>query len=176
MTMAHPREYESSSSGAQKSRRGLWSLALVAGLGLAACGYTPVYAPGGAARTLIGQVVPQAPITRDEFDFAGRIEELYGRAASGSYALNYTITTAETAQAIDTDNVTTRHVVTGEVTFRLVGSGVESLAEGRANAFTSYAATGTAVASEAARRDARQRLMRALADQVAARISAALAR
>ena len=57
------------------SRRGVL---LGGALALAACGFSPVYAPGGAGSKLFGQIRAADPKTPDEFTFAGRIADWLG--------------------------------------------------------------------------------------------------
>ena len=68
------------------SRRGVL---LGGALALAACGFSPVYAPGGAGSKLFGQIRAADPKTPDEFTFAGRIAERLGPARDARFALAY---------------------------------------------------------------------------------------
>ncbi len=52
---------------------------ILAPLALAACGFTPAYAPGGAATRLMGTVRAADPSDKNGFDFVERIEERLGR-------------------------------------------------------------------------------------------------
>ena len=56
------------------SRRGV----LLAALALAACGFAPVYGPGGTGTRLQDKVRTADPRTPDDFAFAGRIAERLG--------------------------------------------------------------------------------------------------
>jgi|SRR6056297_1967916 len=149
----------------------------LAGLaGLAACGFRPVYGPGGAGGDgLQGAVRLDEPEGRDAFVFARATEERLGRGGPGArYALSYDIATETRSTAIASDNVTLRFNLLGQVSYGLrdTGTGTEVLS-GRVENFNSYSASGSTVATEAARSDARERLMTILADQMVARILAA---
>ena len=69
------------------------------------------------------------------------------------------------------DGTITRYNVVGRVDWRLsrIADGAE-VAGGSEQSFTSYAATSTTVATIAAQRDARERLMVTLADRIVADI------
>lgn len=57
---------------------------ILAALALAACGFSPVYGPGGTGGKLFGQVRAADPRTPDDFSFAGRIAERLGSEAGGA--------------------------------------------------------------------------------------------
>ena len=63
------------------SRRGLLCLPLA----LAACGFAPVYGPGGAGGKLQNRVRTADPKTPDDFAFAGRIAERLGPDSAATY-------------------------------------------------------------------------------------------
>ena len=152
------------------SRRGVL---LGGALALAACGFSPVYAPGGAGSKLFGQIRAADPKTPDEFTFAGRIAERLGPDRDARFALAYKLRVAVVAQAITKDEVTTRYSLNGTANFVLTdsASGAE-VARGQVSTFTSYSTTGTTIATMAAEQDAHDRLARMLADQVVTRLLA----
>ena len=152
-------------------------LLLLAPLALAACGFTPAYAPGGGADKLLGTIWVQDPSDKNGFDLVERLEERLGRPENIRYDLGYTITTQAVGVGITTDNQITRYNLKGVVdwtlTERVTGARV---AGGRVQNFTAYSATGSTVAGLAAEEDAAYRLMRILADQIVARLIAESAR
>ncbi|MFO1139445.1 MAG: LPS assembly lipoprotein LptE [Paracoccus sp. (in: a-proteobacteria)] len=152
------------------SRRGVL---LGGALALAACGFSPVYAPGGAGSKLFGQIRAADPKTPDEFTFAGRIAERLGPDRDARFALAYKLRVAVVAQAITKDEVTTRYSLNGTANFVLTdsASGAE-VTRGQVSTFTSYSTTGTTIATMAAEQDAHDRLARMLADQVVTRLLA----
>ena len=152
-------------------------LTLLAVAPLAGCGFAPVYAPGGTGQALRGQVLVAAPDTRLGFELVARLEERLGLPQAETYRLDYVIETSESDLAITGTNDITRINIQGSVRFMLVEtmSGVERLS-GTVSTFTAYSTTSTAVATAAARRDAEDRLMHALADQVMSRLLAASSR
>lgn len=152
-------------------------LTLLATAPLAACGFTPVYGPGGNGQALRGQVRVAAPDTRLGFQLVARLEERLGRPRAEAYRLDYRIETTESGLAISGTNDVTRINIAGTVRFTLteLATGAEPLA-GEVSTFTAYSTTFTPVATAAARRDAEDRLMTALADQLMSRLLAASAR
>jgi LPS-assembly lipoprotein len=148
-------------------------LCLLAGLPLAACGFSPVYAPGGPAAALRGRIRVDAPTDRNGFDFVERLEERLGRPQAPIYDLSYTIKTNQISVGITPDNDITRYNLTGRVDWSVTDrtSGAR-VAGGTAESFTSFSATGSTVAGLAAEEDAGLRLMRILADQIVTKITA----
>lgn len=151
-------------------------LLLLAPLGLAACGFTPAYAPGGAATALLGSVRAADPTDKNGFDFVQRIEERLGRPEAQRYTLAYTIRTETVGVGITSDNVISRYNLKGAIDYTLSDMDGQRVTGGRVQSFTAYAATGSTVAGLAAEEDAATRLMRLLADQIVARLIADLAR
>ncbi len=78
--------------------------------------------------------------------------------------------------AVAADNSTTRYNVIGTLSYELKDgpSGIV-LNNGKVDSFTSYSATGSTVTTQAARRDARERLVNILTDLVIVRLEAAAA-
>jgi LPS-assembly lipoprotein len=149
-----------------------WSnrrLVLLAPLALIACGFTPVYGPGGAAEGLQNAVRIADPTDKLGFDLVERLEEQLGRPAAARFDLTYQITTDPVGVGITTDGVITRYNLVGAVSFVLTDKGTGAvLVSESVNSFTSYSATGSTVAGLEAEDDARSRLMRILADQIVA--------
>lgn len=147
---------------------------LLAPLALAACGFTPVYAPGGTGAVLQNRVRVDDPSTRDSYLLVRELEERLGRAATPAYGLGLTITTTEQGLAIDRAGNTRRFNRLGRVDYALrdltTGTVVTS---GTVENFVGYSATGSTVATLAAETDAQERLMTILADQITTRLQAA---
>ena len=149
------------------NRRALLTLPLV----LAACGFTPVYAPGGTGSRLQNNVTVSEPDTRDAFLLTQRVEERLGRAANPEFNLNVTIESSEEDLALDSAGDITRYNVLGEADFVLVENTTgQVITSGSVSNFTGYSATGTTVATLASERDAQKRLMVLLADQIVTRL------
>jgi len=148
-------------------------LKLAGAVALAGCGFTPAYGPQGGAAALLGGVSPDSPQTRDDFALVRRLSERLGPAQAARYRLAYKIQTDVLDQAITPDNATTRYSLTGLADYTLHDAGSDAvLLTGRVTSFTSWSATGSIVATQSAERDAHERLMRMLADQIVTRLLA----
>lgn len=140
--------------------------------GLSGCTFTPAYAPGGPAAALQGAVRVESPTTKEGFDLVERLEERLGRPEAPRYTLVYQITTERVGVGITPENATTRYHLRGKVTWQLTDMAGAKLAEGLAQSFTTWSATGSTVSGLAAEEDAGFRLMRILADQIVTRLLA----
>ena len=141
---------------------------------LSACGFTPAYGPGGGGSRLHGNLQLDAPKTRPAYLLTRHLEDRMGRSNSAQYGLSYSIDLSEAPIAISTNNVTARYNVLGEITYALrdLHSGAV-LTSGKVENFTSYSTTGTTVATQASEKDARERLMVILGDQIVTNLLAA---
>ncbi|MFV0293303.1 MAG: LPS assembly lipoprotein LptE [Paracoccus sp. (in: a-proteobacteria)] len=140
---------------------------------LTACEMTPAYGPGGTGTALHGRVSLREPDDPDSFSLNRRLSERLGPETNAGYALNYRLTTASIGQGITPDEVTTRYSLNGTADFTLTSITTgETITQGRVSSFTSYSAVGTTIATLAAERDAHERLMVMLADQILTRLLA----
>ncbi len=151
-------------------------LAALAALPLAACGFSPAYAPGGAGEALRGQVRAADPQHTRDFDFVAAFEERLGRPVAARYTLDYQISTFERGAAHVPGMGETRISLFGTLSYTLtdIASG-DVVTQGSLRNFTNYSTTDSQLATRRAQEDAAARLMRTLADQVAARLMTALA-
>lgn len=153
----------SSSNRLRLSRRA----ACLAVLAVAGCGFTPVYAPGGAGGKLRGTIAYEAPATDEGFRLRGRFEDRLGRADAPDYVLSTALAITETPLAISSNQDINRYNLVGEATWALRSRNDDAvLFQGTVDTFTSYSALGTTVATLEAERDARERLAIALADLI----------
>ncbi|MGR3616945.1 MAG: LPS assembly lipoprotein LptE [Paracoccaceae bacterium] len=151
------------------NRRSLFLLPLA----LAACGFTPVHAPGGNGASLYGQINVQEPTTAYGYHLTRDLEERLGRTSSGTYDLTYVVRTNEQGQAVTPSGDTTRYSIVGEADFTLTRIADQTvIAKGKTGNFTGYSAEGSTVDVLAGERAARERLMLILADQIATQIYA----
>jgi LPS-assembly lipoprotein len=140
-------------------------------LALTACGFQPVYGPGGAGTALQGRVEVSEPDTRDAYLATRRIEERLGRASDPLYALALTVRSVEEGLAVNRQGNITRFNLLGEADYVLTDTRTgQIVTSGFVDNFTGYSATGTTVATLAAERDAQERLMTILADQIVTRL------
>lgn len=134
---------------------------------LAACGFTPVYGPGGGADVLLGQIDLDAPKSREGYLLTQRLEERLGRGTGGAYALSYAITVNSEGLGTTAEGSTTRYQLLGKVSYTLRDAVSGAILNTRdTSAFAGYSATGSNVATQAAESDALRRLMEILADQM----------
>ena len=155
-------------------------------LGLAAlpaCGFTPAYGPKGAASGLRGAIAIDAPSDEEGYHLVRRLEERLGDPTTGDYRLSASIAITQDGLGITPDLDITRYRVRGEVTWTLTHlASSDIVADGLVRNFTAYSApvfddsrgsiAGNTVSVLTAERDARERLMVILADQIVARLIA----
>jgi len=148
-----------------------------AALALCGCGFAPVYAPGGNAEALHGQVSYTVPDTVEGYRILTRLEQRLGRAsAEAAYRLDVALVTEELGAAITPEGAVTRFTITGVAEFTLIDrAAATALVSGRTDSFTGYSTTDSTVATENARDDAIARLATILGDQIVTQISARLA-
>ncbi|MEP4195041.1 MAG: LPS assembly lipoprotein LptE [Aliishimia sp.] len=146
---------------------------MLAPLAVAACGFTPVYGPGGTGTKLQNNVLVAAPENRDSFLLVRRIEERLGRSSAPAFDLSLSLETREEGLGIDSDGNTDRFNLIGVAGYALSNSTGDVVTSGTVNSFTGYSATGNTTVTLAAERDARERLMVILADQIVARLLSA---
>lgn len=146
-------------------------------LALSGCGFAPAYGPGGAARGLQDNIHIDEPDTRETYLITQRVEERLGTGgASAPYTLGLSVRVSESSQGSSSDGATTRFRLLGSLTYALRKAGEKTAFEtGSVRNFTGYSATGSTAATLAAQRDARERLMVILADQMIDRLVLAAA-
>ena len=140
---------------------------VLAAAALAGCGFTPVYGPDGTGAALLGQLSLDPPQDRNAYLLQRRIEERLGQATAGAWRLSTQIKTDDIGLGFTKDGDITRYNINGTTDYTLRRtSSSEIFRQGKIQHFTSYSATGTTVATLAAKRDAEVRLMTILADQI----------
>lgn len=147
--------------------------ALLVLLSLSACGFEPVYGTGGAGTVLQNRVMVDKPDDRAGFFMVQRLEERLGRASDPAFRLAIDLSVREESRAIDPEGDIRRFHLIGAATYTLIeaGTGAEIQTD-TVNNFVGYSATGTTVATLAARRDAQERLITILADEIVLKLQA----
>lgn len=142
-------------------------------LSFSACGLTPVYGPDGTGTALHGRVALRDPDDPDSFALNRQLSKRLGPEDVAIYSIDYRLTTAVLSQGINEDDVITRYSLNGTADFSLteIATG-RIVTQGRVSNFTSYSATGTTIATLSSERDAHERLMVMLADQIVTRLLA----
>nr|WP_147110002.1 LPS assembly lipoprotein LptE [Tateyamaria sp. syn59] len=141
--------------------------ALALALAVAACGFEPVYGPGGTGTKLQNRVLVDPPRDREGFLLVRQLEERLGRAGDPTYKLAIDLSVAEEARAIDPDGDIRRYHMIGSAAFTLSDADTGAvIMTDLVDNFVGYSATGTTVATLSAQRDATERLMTILADEI----------
>jgi len=143
---------------------------------LAACGFTPLYAPGAPATRMAGRV--EVGIVQGGPGFLLR-EELTGRLGpptAPTHRLDIDLRLERTGVALTQQDVTTRYNVVGTASYTLVPlAGGAPAASGVVRAITGYSApeakAASAFAVQAAEDDAERRLAIDLADSILQRLA-----
>ncbi|AEI95842.1 LPS assembly lipoprotein LptE [Roseobacter litoralis] len=149
------------------SRRSL----LLLPLALGACGFAPVYGTGSTGSALQNAVEVSDPDDVDGYLVVRRLEERLGRAAQPTYKLTLAVDSKREALAVNRDSNINRYNIVGTADYVLVEQATgRVVTSGSVDNFTGSSATGTTVATLAAERDARERLMSLLADQIVVRL------
>ncbi|WP_298937344.1 LPS assembly lipoprotein LptE [uncultured Ruegeria sp.] len=144
-------------------------------LALAACGFEPVYAPGGSGSELYGKVAVSAPNTVESYFLVQNLEQQLGRSASSGseYKLDVQVSTVTRGAAISTTNETNRYTIDGSAQYSLRSNETgQIVASGNVTDFVGYSAAGSTVSTLADERDAKERLMVILSSQIMNRLYA----
>jgi LPS-assembly lipoprotein len=158
-------------------RRLLALAAVAAGLGLAGCGFTPMYAQQGVASHLasIDVVAPQG---RAGFLLRQHLDDSFARNRAGpaAYKMQLTLGEARYPRGVRTDNVATRYeyVVTADYVLSAMPSG-EVVKRGHVRVETTYDSADQPYASIAAQQDAQDRATEEAARRIQLELAAWLA-
>lgn len=142
--------------------------ALLGALALGACGFVPVYGPDGSGAALRNKIAVETPTSVAGFRLGTALIERFGPTADAQYVLTVALSETRSAAAQTIVGDTTRFDLTGIAGWSLADLAGAVVAQGEAQTFTSYSATGSTVATQTAERDARERLSLALADIIVA--------
>ncbi len=147
------------------------ALGIVAGLLASACGFTPVYGPGGPGGTLDGAVRLQTPQNVNGFTVRQRLQDRLGPPQSPRFTLQVQIQTSSERVGITRAQSTNRFNLLGVARYDLRSFPDNArVTRGEVSSFIGYGASGTPLATQAAERDAFRRLMVVLADGIVERL------
>ena len=93
-----------------------WFKSLCLCLFVSACGFTPIYGPGGGG-ALQNAIALDDPDNKLEFEFVRAFEAQMGLPSAPRYALTYSLGTSTTGQAITGSNSITRFRIQGTATY-----------------------------------------------------------
>ncbi len=137
-------------------------------MALGGCGFAPVY---GTTNGLRGTIAFETDSSVAGFRLRERLEERLGRPSTPQYVLKVTLLDRRRTSAITADGDTTRFNVIGTASWTLIDPVTgDTIDAGQVETFTSYAATGSTVATQAANVDATARLAVAMADLIVSRL------
>ena len=140
----------------------------------AACGFQPVYAPGGTGSQLYGKVAVSEPNTVESYLLVQNLEQQLGRSADSvnAYKLDVQVSTVTRGAAITTTNETQRYTIDGRAQYTLRSNETgQIVASGTVKDFVAYSAAGSTVSTLADERDAKERLMVILSSQITNRLN-----
>lgn len=138
---------------------------------LTGCGFTPVYGPGGTGTALHGKIEVNELNSPYGYLLVRNLETRLGRASDPQYQLTTDLFVGSQGQAITESGAITRYSLVGKVDYWLRRTGSEDiLVSGNVENFTGYSATGSTVETLASERDAAERLMAILANQISAEL------
>lgn len=139
-------------------------------VGLAACGFTPVYAPGSQTSQTLSDIRVASPSNREEYLFVRNVEDRLGRNPNAENVLRYKVWLIERRQGLIGAN---RSQIYGKASYQLVSPNDDKIiATGLVESFTGYSSEATL--SQASQRDTKERLMTILADRVITDLTARL--
>ncbi|MGR3825581.1 MAG: LPS assembly lipoprotein LptE [Salipiger marinus] len=134
---------------------------------LGGCGFTPVYGPQGGGSALLDNVALPEPDSPEQYLLHRRLEERLGRAPGGAYLLQVAVETESQGLGALADGNITRVRLQGTAVYTLRDRASDAARlRGTTESFTAYSTTGSTAATQSAERDAEERLMVILADQI----------
>ncbi|PJI84554.1 LPS-assembly lipoprotein [Yoonia maricola] len=141
---------------------------LISLMGLAGCGFAPVYSTSNGFR---GRVAFETDESVAGFRLREQLEDRLGRSSAPAFVLKATVQSSQRSAAITSEGDTSRFNIIGTATWSLrdTTSG-QIIDSGEVEAFTSYSATASTVATQATQDDAEARLSVILADLIVSRV------
>jgi len=147
----------------------------LAALPLAGCGFQPVYGENAAASGLRGRLGFNLIESPEGFLLRDVLERRYGDAGAGAeFLVEIELDIEESDLVLVATTGLTRVTVNGEarVTVKRRGDDAPVLFRDRLRETVGYSSGPETLVTKAARRDARERLARALAERIALRLGA----
>ena len=141
---------------------------LIGFLGLAACGFEPIYGVDKPANKIMGKIDVEVSNGRNAFELRDRLIERLGALESDpKYLLKYRSSIKSKNLTISKDNDVTRYTLQGETNFDLVDlTSKKVIYTNTIVSNTAYSATVGTYPTAVAERDANVRLSRDMADKI----------
>ena len=147
------------------NRRKFIFLSLMAG----ACSFSPDYKSDVGPGFLKGKIELPTPINREEYILYSKLEEHFGQQEKPMFNLSVSYNITE--KGLGSLGSITRYNLIGNASFKLVNISTGALIiSDNLKVFTSHSASSQTLATETAKRAARDRLMVSIADQVSTSI------
>lgn len=141
---------------------------LIGLMGLAGCGFAPIY---GENTGLRGRVAFETDQSVAGFRLRERLETRLGRSVTPQFVLVTNVRSSQRSAAITTGGDISRFNVIGTATWSLkMADSGQVIDSGTVEAFTSYSASGSTIATQSTRDDAEARLSIILADLIVSRL------
>ena len=137
-------------------------------LGLAACGFDPIYGVDKPANKIMGEIDVEVSNGRNAFELRDRLIERLGALESDpKYLLKYRSSIKSKNLTISKDKDVTRYTLQGETNFDLVDTASKKVIyTNTIVSNTAYSATSGTYPTAIAERDANVRLSRDMADKI----------
>ena len=137
---------------------------------VAGCSFTPVFKLQNSPEYLKGKIELPEPTNRGAYILVSRLEENFGPLKKVLFKLS--VSTSVNKKGFGSLGNISRYNLPGSASFVLteVSTGKVIISD-EVNTFTSYSASAQTLATETAERSARDRLMKALADQITTSIN-----
>ena len=148
-------------------------LLMTAGLA-SGCDFVPTNGAGSQVNELQNAVMLRAPNNENEFAFIKAVEDRLGHATTHEFDLAYSIRISNDSVSVTTAQSQRRISLRGTLTYTLTRADGAPVARGSERSFTSYSTSGSNIATQTARKDANERLMNILADQLIISLSSQL--
>ena len=141
---------------------------LIGFLGLAACGFEPIYGVDKPANKIMGEIDVEVSKGRNAFELRDRLIERLGALGSDpKYLLKYKSSIKSKNLTISKDKDVTRYTLQGETSFDLVDTASKKVIyTNTIVSNTDYSATSGTYPTAIAERDANVRLSRDMADKI----------
>jgi LPS-assembly lipoprotein len=132
---------------------------------LGGCSFSPAFKSDLGPKALKGKIKFSAPKNREDYMLISRLEENFGPVEEHLFNLSISYTVIR--KGLGSLGNISRYNLLGKASFSLSKTSTDSIVlENQVNTFTSYSASAQTLATETAGRAAKDRLMRALADQI----------
>lgn len=141
-------------------------------MALVGCGFSPIKGPASQGDKFHNSVFVQAPANRVEFELVRHLEGRLGRTLNRKYDLLFMLSIDQKAAVVSAAQETDRFSLVGTLDYSLIHANGSVILKATETSFTSYASTGTTLATEQSKRDAEDRLIIILGDQLNARLLA----